>query len=173
MPWPRQTVNKVRPAGWFEIDEQVQKMQSPAHEGPSPRDSAEKRTAPAKWIFALLVFLAIALSRVKWNSAHRNAVTRENRVYRKSLDLSCAPLCSRGIRVARVEGKNCAAKGRSSKMFKPHCNLIESFEIKCIFDSSLAIWETEKYIRGNLNEFMFCNLCSLYFKDFIYISTVK
>lgn len=48
MPWPRPTVNKVRPPA-RPVDlrsmNDCKKMQSPAHEGPSPWDSAEKRTA--------------------------------------------------------------------------------------------------------------------------------
>jgi len=111
-PDPGQRLNKVRPAGWLTRDRWMAAKNAVTGPTKDHRREILPRNGPPvpKWIFAFLVFLAIAPSRVEWNSAHRNAVTRENRVYRKSLDLPCAPCTPAGFALQGT--KTCATKGR-------------------------------------------------------------
>lgn len=112
MPWPRWIRSgRLTCDRWTTVGK---KKREGEHNRRRPKDYRHeippRSWLLAKWIFVSLLFLAITPSGVEWNSVHRNAVTRENRVYRKSLDLACAPCAP--ARPA-LQGTRSNAKGRS------------------------------------------------------------
>lgn len=119
MPWPQPTANKVRPVDLRSMNDGKKKRYNPRRPKDHRHEIPPRSWLPAKWIFVSLLFLAITPSGVEWNSAHRNAVTRENRVYRKSLDLACAPCAP--ARPA-LQGTRKVTRKEEAKVFKLHRN---------------------------------------------------